>query len=132
MLSVDGALPTGAGEALVAGAGAVAGRPPAARFANAVGGGALLSFLSFLLAAVDDTVSRVLVSYGVGFVLAVVPLEHVVVTVLHLAFGARFGAPVGLESLVAVAAVVTAGNVVGGLTLVLTAHVQALGARDDE
>lgn len=130
VLSVDGTLPPGAGEALVASAGEVTGRSPPARFANAVAGGGLLSLLSFLLAAVDDTASRVLVTYAVGFVLAVVPLEHVVVTTLHLAFGVRFGAAVGVESLVTIGAVVTAGNVVGGLTLVLTAHVQALGARD--
>jgi formate/nitrite transporter FocA (FNT family) len=106
-------------------------RGPFAGFAKAVTGGALVALLSFLLAAVNSVGSRITLSYVVGVLLALGPFDHVVVTVLHVLFGALFGVEVGVLAFAETAAVVTAGNLVGGLGLVTFTHVaQAIGARE--
>ena len=70
-------------------------------------------------------------AYFVGFLLAVGPFDHVVVTVLHVFFGILFGVPIGFETLAMVTVVATAGNLVGGVGLVTLSHVaQAKGARE--
>jgi formate/nitrite transporter FocA (FNT family) len=63
--------------------------------------------------------------------LALGPFDHVIVTVLHIVFGILSGAPVELGTVVVIAVVATAGNLVGGIGLVATTHVaQAIGARE--
>jgi formate/nitrite transporter FocA (FNT family) len=105
-------------------------RPAAAEFANAIVGGALVSLLSFLLAAVDSVGSRMAVAYAVGVLLALGPFDHVVVTILHVLFGVLFGAQVGVLTLAETTALITAGNLVGGLGLVTFTHVtQFVGAQ---
>ncbi|MFC6757188.1 formate/nitrite transporter family protein [Halomicroarcula sp. GCM10025894] len=106
------------------------GRALGASFARAIAGGALVSLLSFLLVSVDSEGSRLSLAYVVGVLLALGPLEHVVVTALHVFLGALFGVSVGTSRFTIVVSVVTAGNIVGGLGLVTFAHVtQAAGAR---
>jgi len=132
LMTVEGALPPGAPEALVKTAEELARRSVVAGFASAVVGGALVTLLSFLLEAVDSTGSRIAVSYMVGFVLAFGAFDHVVVTVLHVFFGIVFGSSVGYGELFVTMAVATAGNLVGGLGLVTVSHVaQVMGARND-
>ncbi|QLD90286.1 formate/nitrite transporter family protein [Natronomonas salina] len=131
VLSVPGVLPHGTGEALRTTAQEVAHRSPVARFASGIAGGTLVSLLSFLLVAVDSVGSRAGMAYVVGFLLALGPFDHVIVTLLHLSFGVLAGAPIGLASLAGVALFVTAGNLVGGIGLVATTHVaQAVGANE--
>jgi formate/nitrite transporter FocA (FNT family) len=131
VLSVEGALPPGAPEVLQRLAEEILRRGPLAGFAKAVTGGALVALLSFLLAAVNSVGSRITLSYVVGVLLALGPFDHVVVTVLHVLFGALFGVEVGVLAFAETAAVVTAGNLVGGLGLVTFTHVaQAIGARE--
>ena len=131
VVSVPGVLPDGAGKALGKVAEEIAGREPLAGFVSAIVGGALVALLSFLLQAVDSVGSRITVAFFTGFVLAVGPFDHVVVTALHLFFGILFGAPVGYATLGAVAAISAAGNLVGGVGLVTLSHVaQAKGARE--
>ncbi|WP_049907111.1 formate/nitrite transporter family protein [Halovivax asiaticus] len=133
VLSVEGALPPGSGEALSSTAEELAHRGNLGMFADAIAGGALVALLSHLLVAVDGAGSRLGVAYVVGFLLALGPFDHVIVTVLHVLFGMRFGAEIGLGTLAAVTLVSTAGNLVGGLGLVTVSHVaQATGAREDE
>ena len=131
VFSVDGALPPGTATALSKFAEETAHREAVAWFARAIAGGALVSLLSFLLVAVKGTGSRISLAYVVGFLLALGPFDHVVVTVLHVFFGILFGANVGLGTLGVMAAVVTTGNLVGGLGLVTFTHVtQGMGARE--
>ncbi|WP_247729708.1 formate/nitrite transporter family protein [Halovivax limisalsi] len=133
VLSVEGALPPGSGEALRTTAGHLAHRRNVSMFADAIAGGTLVALLSHLLVAVDSAGSRLGVAYVVGFLLALGPFDHVIVTVLHVLFGMRFGAEVSLATLATVTVVSTAGNLVGGLGLVTFSHVaQATGARDSE
>lgn len=128
VFSTGGVLPEGTPEALRAFAEHSAGRSLAAWFASGIAGGALVSMLSFLLVAVEGSGGRITMAYIVGFLLALGPFDHVVVTVLHIFFGILFGAPVGFETLAGMMAVVTAGNLVGGLGLVTFSHAtQAMG-----
>jgi formate/nitrite transporter FocA (FNT family) len=70
-------------------------------------------------------------AYVVGVLLTLGPFDHVIVTVLHVLFGVFLGADVALGALATTTAVVTAGNLVGGLGLVTLSHVaQVKGARE--
>jgi formate/nitrite transporter FocA (FNT family) len=129
-LSVDGVLPAGTAGALSKVAEEIAGRGAWAGFVKAITGGALVTLLSFLLEAVDHVNSRIAMAYLVGFLLALGPFDHVVVTALHVFFGILFGAEIGVGTLAGIIAIVTAGNLVGGLSLVTLTHIaQAIGAR---
>jgi len=131
-VAVEGAIPAGSAAALVAVADHLVERSVAASFASAVLGGALVALLSFMLQAVDSAGARISVSFMVGFLLALGPFDHVVVTVLHVLFGLLFGDAIGWWALAEVFAVSTAGNVVGGLGLVTLSHVtQVVGAREE-
>ncbi len=133
VFAVEGALPTGTAAALRGFAEESVGRGTGAWFASAIAGGALVSLLSFLLVAVNTVRSRIWLAYAVGFLLALGPFDHVVVTALHLFFGVLFGADVGPVTLATMIAVVTAGNFVGGLGLVTITHVaQGIGARESD
>ncbi|PSP78427.1 transport [Halobacteriales archaeon QS_1_68_20] len=130
---VEGVLPTGTSEALRGFAEESVRRGLAAWFASAIAGGALVSLLSFLLVAVNSVRSRIWLAYAVGFLLALGPFDHVVVTALHLFLGVLFGAEVGLVTLGTMLAAITAGNFVGGIGLVAFTHVvQGIGARESD
>ncbi|MEA5406469.1 hypothetical protein VB773_01975 [Haloarculaceae archaeon H-GB2-1] len=51
-------------------------------FASAIAGGTLVSLLSFLLVGLNRVGSRFSLAYVVGFLLALGPFDHVVVTML--------------------------------------------------
>lgn len=121
--SVHGVLPEGTRSALTRIAEDVAARGEWASLMSAVVGGALVALLSFLLQAVNGVGSRMALAFMVGFLLAVGPFDHVVVTVLHLFLGILFGAHVGWESLFLIMAIATAGNLIGGLGLVTVSHI---------
>ena len=128
-VAVEGAVPAGTADALVTVAEHLVGRSAVATFASAVLGGALVALLSFMLQAADDTSARITLSFMVGFLLALGPFDHVVVTALHVFFGVLFGSTVGYAGLVEVLAVSTVGNVVGGLGLVTLSHItQVMGS----
>lgn len=130
-ISVPGVLPEGAGSALSKVAEEIAARGAWAGFVSAIVGGALIALLSFLLQAVNSVGSRIAMAYLVGFLLAVGPFDHVIVTVLHVFFGILFGAPIGFGTLATIMAIATAGNLVGGVGLVTLSHIaQAKGARE--
>ena len=130
VFAVEGVLPPGTTEALHTFAVELAHRRAMAEFASAIAGGALVTLLSFLLEAVDGVGSRVAVAYLVGFMLALGPFDHVIVTILHVLFGIIFGAPITYVALAEITAIVTAGNLVGGLGLVTLTHItQVMGAR---
>lgn len=89
--------------------------------------------MSFLLQASDSTWSRIVSAYLVGVLLALGPFAHIIVTALHVFFGILFGAPIGFGALGEVMALVTAGNLVGGIGLVTLSHIaQAKGARESD
>lgn len=131
VVSVHGVLPEGTRSALSRIAEETAARGDLATFMSAIVGGGLVAMLSFLLQAVDSVGSRISLALMVGFLLAVGPLAHVIVTVLHLFLGILFGAPVDFGTLLAIMGITTAGNLVGGVGLVTLSHIaQAEGARE--
>lgn len=128
--SVDGALPAGAADALISVADELAAKSWPATLARAVLAGALLTLLSYMLEAVNTVTARILVAYFVGFILALGPFDHVVVSGLHLLFGIWLGGPVGYDDLVINIGLSTAGNVAGGLFLMTFTHTaQVKGTR---
>jgi formate/nitrite transporter FocA (FNT family) len=133
VLSVEGALPPLAVEVLVRTSEEIVHRPWTAEFVKAIAGGALVSLLSFMLAAADSVGSRIWLAYVVGVLLTLGPFDHVIVTILHVLFGALLGTEIGLGALIETTAIVTAGNLVGGLGLVTLSHVaQVKGARESD
>jgi len=118
VLTTKDALPAGAPDSLVAVAEETARKGALADFANAIAGGALVTLLSWLVLCVGSDIARFAVAWAVGSFLALGPFNHVVVTVLHLFFGIRFGADFGYGEVGAIAATATAGNLVGGVLFV--------------
>jgi formate/nitrite transporter FocA (FNT family) len=123
ILSVDGVMPHEADTALRKAAEEIAAKDPLAGFANALVGGALVTLLSFLLQAVDRVLSRIVMAYLVGFLLAVGPFAHVVVTAAHLFFGATTHAPIGFSEIGIDLAIALAGNLLGGVAFVSLSHI---------
>lgn len=129
VLSVEGALPTGAHEALNRVAEELAGRTSLATLMRAIVGGALVALLSFLVIASRDSTGRILLAYVTGVLLAIGPFEHAVVTMLHLSFGLLFGASLTVADFALVSAISIVGNLLGGVGLVTMSHAaQARGA----
>lgn len=130
VVSVEGVLPPGTAESLRTLAGEIAARGDLAGFMSAVIGGALVALLSFLLLAVDSASSRIVLCLLVGFLLALGPFNHVIVTLLHVLLGMLAGAPIDAAAFAKIVAISTAGNLAGGVGLVTLSHVaQAKGAR---
>jgi formate/nitrite transporter FocA (FNT family) len=131
MMSVEGVLPNGTPEVLNTIAEEIGARDGSALFFKAVMGGALVALLSFLLQAVRSIGSRIVLAFLVGSLLALGPFDHVIVSGLHLIFGLFLGGEVGLSALARVLAIVTAGNLVGGIGLVTLTHIeQVRGERE--
>lgn len=122
VLTVEGALPSDAPETLISVAEEIAAKSWSATLARAVMAGALLTLLSYLLNAVDTVTSRILVAYFTGFILALGPFDHVVVSGLHLLFGIWLGGPVGYGDLTVNVGLATVGNLAGGLALMTFTH----------
>jgi formate/nitrite transporter FocA (FNT family) len=89
--------------------------------------GALLTLLSYMLAAADSTIARMVAAYMVGFFLAIGPFDHVVVSALHLLFVVWLSNEVGYGDL----EIVTLSTVglAGGLLLVTLTHTAQVKAR---
>jgi formate/nitrite transporter FocA (FNT family) len=84
VLTVDGALPASANDALVTFAEEIAAKPWTATLDRAVLAGALTTLLSYMAKAANSVAARILVAYMVGFFLAAGPFDHVVVSGLHV------------------------------------------------
>lgn len=129
VLSVEGALPTGAHEALSRVAEETAHRTALATLTRSVVGGALVALLSFVVIASPDSTGRILLAYAIGVLLTLGPFEHAVVTALHLGFGLAFDAALGVTDVARVFAISVVGNILGGVGLVTLSHAaQAKGA----
>lgn len=122
MLTVEGALPSAAHDALVVVAEEVVHKGWAATLARAVLAGALITLLSYMLSAVDTVAARILVAYMVGVFLALGPFDHVVVSALHVLFGVWLSDAVTWADLLTNAGLATVGNVLGGLLLITLTH----------
>lgn len=128
ILSLEGTLPTDAQKPLVSIAQELANSAPGATFARSVVGGALVALLSFLVITAQSSGARAAMALAVGFLLALGPFEHVVVSLLHMQFGWFVGADIAGEQIAKVGAISLVGNILGGVGLVTLSHAaQALG-----
>ena len=122
VMTIEGALPAGSAHVLIELAEAVAAKSWAATLARAVLAGALITLLSYLLAACNSITSRILVAHMVGTFLALGPFDHVIVSALHIAFGIWLGGDVSYGVLIANVGIATVGNMAGGLLLITFTH----------
>lgn len=122
LVTVDGALPDGAAESLVHIAEDIAARGWEATLVRAILAGALITLLSYMLAACNSTTAQILVAFTVGFFLALGPFDHVVVSALHLLFGIWDSDTLHYGDLWRNLALATVGNVGGGLFLITLTH----------
>ncbi len=122
VITVDGALPADAEQALVKVAEELAAKSGAATLARAVLAGALITLLSYMLKATNTVAARILVAYLVGVFLALGPFDHVVVSALHLLVGVALSNAVHLQDVVTNIALSTVGNLAGGLLLITLTH----------
>jgi formate/nitrite transporter FocA (FNT family) len=122
VLSVQGALPSGASDSLDRIAEEIAHRPWLPTLMRAIVGGALVALLSFLVIASRESTSRIMVAYAVGVLLALGPFDHAVVTLLHLGFGLSNAAAISPLHLAEAGAIAIVGNLIGGVGLVSLSH----------
>lgn len=120
ILSIDKAMPDRGGEPLVKVAEEILALPDAAAFSRAVAAGAVLTLLTWMVQAAPR--SRVVLAWTVGAFVALGPFNHVVVTELHLVFGALYGLEVTLADYARTLLIATVGNVIGGLVFVTLAR----------
>ena len=122
LLTVEGALPDGSAEKLVRVAEDIAAKSWEATIVRSILAGALVTLLSYMLAASDTVTARIIVSFAVGFLLALGPFDHVVVSVLHLLFGVWESDSVSYGDAAWNLGLATVGNVFGGLLLITFTH----------
>ena len=122
LMTVPGALPSGAADALVSVAEDIAAKGWAATFVRAIFAGALITLLSYMVRACNSVAAQILVALLVGFLLALGPFDHVVVSALHLLFGIWLSDAVTYVDLWTNIGLATAGNMIGGLLLITFTH----------
>lgn len=122
LVSMEHVLPAGSTEALGRTAEELVSRPVDASFVSAVIGGMLVALLSYALQGAGSTIARIAMAFLAGFLLAVGPFDHVVVTALHVFIGLLSGAGISAMQLIEVAVIATLGNLVGGVGLVTFSH----------
>lgn len=123
VLTVEGALPVGTSDTLVGLAEEIVGRAWTATGARAVLAGALITLLSYLLHAAETVTARILVTYMTGFLLALGPFDHVVVSALHVLFAVWLGGAASYGDVAFNVAVSTVGNLAGGMLLITLTHI---------
>jgi len=127
---VPGALPDGAPDVLIRVADEIAAKGPWATLARAIAAGALLTLLSYLLHTSELVLTRGALAYIVGFLIALGPFDHVVVSTAHLLFGWWFGGAIDLLDILVGILIATFGNLIGGVLLMTLTHaVQVVGGR---
>lgn len=120
--SVSGVLPDSAHQSLNGIAENLAHRHWLPTLMRAIVGGALVAMLSYLVIASRETISRMMAAYAIGFLLAIGPFEHVIVSMLQIGFGLASTANVSVVHIVEVGLIALAGNLIGGVGLVTLSH----------
>jgi formate/nitrite transporter FocA (FNT family) len=129
VLTVHGVLPEGTGTSLVDVADKLHENGPLAAFMSAVGAGALITLMTWLVEGAETTGVRIVAAWLTGTLLTLGAFNHVIVATLELFAGIRYGGDIGWSDLVSNLGIAAAGNLVGGLLFVtLTRFGQAVGA----
>ena len=121
LFSVKGVLPASALDAAGAGADALGDRDVLPAFISAVIAGTIMTLFTWVVAAADSSISRVVASLLVGFVLIVPTLNHAVVGFGEMTFGMLAGtAHSDVGDLVVNTLLAIAGNFIGGVGIVFS------------
>ncbi|MGI8729433.1 MAG: formate/nitrite transporter family protein [Solirubrobacteraceae bacterium] len=131
IVTIEGVLPDGAGEAMVTIAEDADQSTLPAAFASAIVAGALITVMTWLVEGVGSIGGRMICAWIGGALLTLGAFNHVIVVTLEIIFGMRFGADVGGLDVAQNFAVAAAGNLIGGLLFVtLTRTGQAIGSSE--
>jgi formate/nitrite transporter FocA (FNT family) len=103
---------------------------PAGRsLALAVLGGIVITLMTWMERATESMPAKLVVAVSTGFLLIAGTLSHTVVASLLLFAALHAGAPFGYADWLGVAALVTLGNLIGGLGLVTVLRLVQVGPR---
>ncbi|MDP8968943.1 MAG: formate/nitrite transporter family protein, partial [Actinomycetota bacterium] len=101
-----------------------------AAFALGIVGGAVITVMTWMEHGSDTQLGRIVAAVVAAFLLAVSPLNHVIVVSLEMFAALHVGAPFGYADWLGVAAWATLANMVGGLLLVTLLRFVQVGAGD--
>lgn len=101
-------------------------------FLLAVLGGTLMTLMTWMERSSTSDFGRLLAAIFVAFLLAAVPLNHVIVSSVELFVALSAGAPFGYLQWLQIAAVGALGNLVGGLTFVTVLRLVQVGRAEIE
>lgn len=96
-------------------------------FALAILGGAVITIMTWMQRNSETQGPRIVAAVAASFVLAAVPLNHVIVSSLEMFAALHAGAPFGYADYAAVTALSIAGNMIGGLLLVTLVRLVQVG-----
>ncbi len=130
VLTTHGVLPEHVGPAFVRLATEIDANGWLAAFMSAIGAGALITLMTWLVEGYEAQGIRIVTAWICGALLALAGLNHVIVVTVEKIFGIRYGAPLGYGDLVDNFFTAAAGNFLGGMLFVtLTRFGQARGSR---
>jgi formate/nitrite transporter FocA (FNT family) len=129
IVTTNGVLPDGTGDALVVTADKLDENDILAALMSAIAAGGLITLMTWLVEGQESVGVRAAAAYLGGVLLALGAFNHVIVVTLELIVGMRYGADIGWGDLASNFGIAAVGNLVGGLLLVtLTRFSQAHGA----
>jgi formate-nitrite transporter family protein len=133
VLTVHHVLPHGSGKAMTEAAATFADRGPLASFMSAIGAGALITLMTWLVEGAETMGIRVISAWIAGALLALGTFNHVIVATIEMFGGLRYGAPISWSNLLANLGIAAAGNFIGGMLFVtLTRFGQAVGSNNGD
>lgn len=101
-------------------------------FALAVLGGTLITLMTWMERSSESDAGRLLAAVAVAFLLAAVPLNHVIVSSIEFFVALHAGAPFGYVQWLQVAVVGALGNLIGGLAFVTVLRLVQVGRAEIE
>jgi formate/nitrite transporter FocA (FNT family) len=129
IVTSQGVLPEGTGQALATVGGHFDDNSVTTAFLSALAAGAAITMMTWLLEGSDGTGTRLAVAWIGGALLALGAFNHVIVATLELFAAIRYGADIGWGDVAGNAGVAAVGNLIGGVLFVtLTRLSQAKGS----
>lgn len=99
-------------------------------FLLAVIGGTAITLMTWMERGSDSEGGRLVAAVSIAFLLAAVPLNHVIVVSIEMFAALHAGAPFGYLEWLRVGGLATAGNMVGGLGLVTVLRLVQIGREE--